>query len=139
GGIGRAGGAVSRARAPPPPRRARPNPRPRSSPRRCRLRATPWRPQTCRPRMGGGESLVRGRHPLPEERRETWDLGRALEPLFDPRSGNDVVAIAEAEGCLQRALLIPEAVRMPAPPLELGSRGRGVALRPGLPQLRPAL
>jgi hypothetical protein len=37
-------------------------------------------------------------------------LGRALETLFDPGPGDDVVAIAEAEFRLQRALLVPQAV-----------------------------
>ena len=52
-------------------------------------------------------------------------LGCPLESLFDPRSGDDVVAIAEAEGRLQRTLLIPEVVEALAKALELGG-GCGV-------------
>ncbi len=37
-------------------------------------------------------------------------LSRALESLFDPGPGDDVVAIAEAEFRLQRALLVPQVV-----------------------------
>jgi hypothetical protein len=37
-------------------------------------------------------------------------LGRALEALFDSCPGNDVIAIAEAEFRLQRALLVPQVV-----------------------------
>jgi hypothetical protein len=37
-------------------------------------------------------------------------LSRALEALFDPSPGDDVVAVAEAEFRLQRALLVPQVV-----------------------------
>src|SRR5919204_6091115 len=103
-----------------------------------RLSAPQKRRQRCRPRAGGGESLVRGRRSA-LRRRENEDLGGALESLFDARSGDDVVAIAEAEGCLQRALLVPEVVEVVAQTLELGGRGGTVTLRQDVPQLGPPL
>src|SRR6059058_1452494 len=90
-----------------------------------------------RPRAGGGESLVRGRLFRYFERRENEDLRGALESLFDARSGDDVIAIAEAEGCLQRALLVPEVVELVTQTLELGGRGRVVTVRQDVPQLGP--
>ncbi len=76
------------------------------------------------PRLGGGRNE---------------DLSGALEALFDPRSGDDVVAIAEAEGCFQRALLVPEVVELCAEAFELGGRGWVVPLRQDMPQLGPLL
>src|SRR5438876_7364423 len=66
-------------------------------------------------------------------------LGGSLEPFLDPGSGDDVVAIAEAEGRLQRALLVPEVVEALTEAFELGGRGRVVSLGEGVPQLRPPL
>src|ERR671930_1214794 len=95
--------------------------------------------KTCRPRAGGGESLVRGRRVRFVGGGSLEDLGRALESLFDARSGDDVVAIAEAEGRLQRALFVPEVVEVVTQPLELG-RGSGVIpLGEDVPQRRPPL
>src|SRR5436853_5957698 len=93
--------------------------------------------QTGRPRAGGGESLVRGRRVRFAGGGRLEDLGGALESLFDARSGDDVVAIAEAEGCLQRALLVPEVVEVATQTLELGGGGRVVPLGEDVPQLRP--
>src|SRR6266536_648080 len=73
------------------------------------------------------------------ERRETERLGGALEPLFDARSRHDVVAIAEAERCFQRPLLVPEVVELVAQILELGGGLRVVTLRQDVPQLRSPL
>src|SRR5436190_18276278 len=86
------------------------------------------------------ERIPRPGRPVPLlERRENEDLGCPLESLFDSRSGDDVVAIAEAEGRLQRALLVPEVVEALTEALELGGRGRVVPLGEGVPQLRPPL
>src|SRR5436853_3592276 len=95
--------------------------------------------QTGRPRAGGGESLVRGRRVRFAGGGRLEDLGGALESLFDARSGDDVIAIAEAEGCLQRALLVPEVVELIAQTLELGGRGWVVTVRQDVPQLGPPL
>src|ERR671934_1437399 len=103
-----------------------------------RLSAPQKRRQRCRPRTGGGESLVRGRRSA-LRRRENADLGGALESFFDARSGDDVVAIAEAEGRLQRSLLVPEVVEVVAQTLELGGGGRVVTLGEHVPQRRPPL
>jgi hypothetical protein len=67
------------------------------------------------------------------------DRSGALEALFDPRPGDDVVAIAEAEGCFQRAFLVPEVVELSAEVLELRGRGWVVPLRQHMPQLGPLL
>src|SRR5439155_22643304 len=88
---------------------------------------------------GRGKSPGRGPTCPLRERRENDDLGGALESLFDARSGDDVVAVAEAEGCLQRALLVPELVELVTQILELGGRGRVVTLGQGVPQLGPPL
>src|SRR5205814_6200014 len=95
--------------------------------------------QRCRPRARGGESLVRGRHVRFVSGGRSEDLGGALESLFDPRSGDDVVAVAEAEGCLQRALLVPEVVEPVTQTLELCGRGRVVSRGKDAPQLGPPL
>src|SRR5438552_13850506 len=95
--------------------------------------------QRCRPRAGGGESLVRGRLSASWSEGDFGYLGGALESLFDARSGDDVVAVAEAEGCLQRALVVPEVVELLTQTLELGCGGRVVALRQDVPQRSPPL
>src|SRR5919201_2161715 len=94
--------------------------------------------KTCRPRAGGGESLVRGRRVRFVGGGSLEDLGRALESLFDARSGDDVVAVAEAEGRFQRALFVPEVVEAITQALQLGGRSGVVALGQDVPQLRPA-
>ena len=63
------------------------------------------------------------------------ELGRALEALFDAGAGDDVVAIAEAELRLQRALFVPETLEMIAQTLELGGRCWVVTLGEHVPQL----
>src|SRR5207302_932125 len=63
----------------------------------------------------------------------------ALEPFLDPGSGDDVIAIAEAESCLQRALLVPEVVEPVAQALELGGGAGVIAVGQKVPELRPAL
>src|SRR5438132_4110401 len=92
-----------------------------------------------RPREGCGASLNRGRR----RRREGRLLGRAsgcaLEPFLDPGPGDDVVAVAEAEGRLQRALLVPEVVEPVTQPLELGGGAGVVAMGKRIPELRPTL
>src|SRR5215213_5771431 len=67
------------------------------------------------------------------------DLGGALESFLDARSGDDVVAVAEAEACLQRALFVPELVEVLTQALELRGGGRVVSLREDVPQLRAPL
>ena len=67
-------------------------------------------------------------HPSSEagnSRREGRALGGALESFLDARPGDDLVAVAEAEGCLQRPLLVPERVEPVAQTLELAG-GLGV-------------
>ena len=66
-------------------------------------------------------------------------LSSSFQTLFDARSSDDVVAVAEAEGRLQRALVIPEVVETLAQTLELCGQGGVVTLRPGVPQLGPPL
>src|SRR5947208_3178535 len=66
-------------------------------------------------------------------------LGGSLEPFLDPGSGDDVVAIAEAEGRLQRALLVPEVVEPVTQALELGGGAGVIAVGQRVPELRPAL
>src|SRR5437868_3935855 len=90
--------------------------------------------QTCRPRTRGEESPVRGRLSASWAEGDLEALGGALESLFDARSGDDVLAVAEAEGRLQRALFVPEVVEMITQALQLGGRGRVVPLREDVPQ-----
>src|SRR5439155_14632220 len=66
-------------------------------------------------------------------------LGGSLEPFLDPGSGDDVVAVAEAESRLQRALLVPEVVEPVTQALELDGDAAVVAVGKGVPELRPAL
>jgi hypothetical protein len=66
-------------------------------------------------------------------------LGGAFETLFDPCSGDDVIAIAEAELRSQRALFVPEAVEALAQTFELLGRCWVVTLGKDPPQLRPPL
>src|SRR5436190_635112 len=83
----------------------------------------------------GGEGSIPRPGPTVRAGSEEEPLGRALEALFDPGSGDDVVAVAEAELRLQRPLLVPELVEALAQTLELSSRGWVVPLREDVPQL----
>src|SRR6266702_1134930 len=83
-----------------------------------------------RPRAG------RGRIPRPGP---TSVSGSALEPFLDTCPRDDVRAVAEAESRFDGTLLVPQGVEMLAQLLELGSECGVVALRKGVPQLRPAL
>src|SRR5438876_8718912 len=66
-------------------------------------------------------------------------LGGSPEPLHDPGSGYVGVAVAEAEGRLQRALLVPEVVEPVTQALELGGGAGVIAVGQRVPELRPAL
>src|SRR5207302_9855301 len=77
-----------------------------------------------------------GADSLPEEGRV---LRGPLEPLFDARPGDDVLAVAEAEGRLQRSLLVPQVVKALAQRLELGGDLRVVTPGELVPELRPPL
>ena len=63
----------------------------------------------------------------------------SLETFFDSRPGDDMVAVAEAEGRLQRSLFVPEAIEVLAQTLELGGEGGVVTLRKVVPQLGTSL
>src|SRR3954470_17138031 len=91
------------------------------------------------PGWEGEKSLVRGRRSRSEERREPRDLRCSLEALFDARPGDDVVAVAEAEGRFQRTLLVPEMVETGAQTLQLSGGSRVVPLGEDVPQLRSPL
>ena len=54
--------------------------------------------------------------------------GLALEPLFGAGPGDDVLAVAEAQACLEGALLGPEGVKLAGDFLQLRSEGGIVAL-----------
>src|SRR5207247_5837354 len=69
--------------------------------------------------------------------RSEGGLGGALEALFDTRSGDDVVAVAEAKLGLPHPLLVPELLETLAETLELGGCGLVVAVGQDLPQLGP--
>src|SRR5438477_10750482 len=72
-------------------------------------------------------------------RREGRVLRGPLEPLFDARPGDDVLAVAEAEGRLQRSLLVPQVVEALAQRLELGGDLRIVTPGELVPELCPPL
>jgi hypothetical protein len=59
---------------------------------------------------GRGENPSSGADQSARMGRREVALRRALETLFDAGPGDDVIAIAEAEFRLQRALLVPEPV-----------------------------
>src|SRR6059058_2421494 len=92
--------------------------------------------ERCRPRTGADVSLVRGRR---RRRGGRILLCGALESFLDPRPGDDLVAVAEAESRLQRALLVPELVEPVTQALELDGDARVVAMGKGIPELRPPL
>ena len=84
----------------------------------------------------------RGRIPRPGPTgisAEAEESGRALQSLLDAGPGHDVVAVAEAEGCLEGALLVPQLLEARVETLELGGQGRVVALRELVPQFRAPL
>src|SRR6266702_3931305 len=66
-------------------------------------------------------------------------LRGALEAFLDSRPRDDVLAVAEAECCLQRALFVPQVVEAAAQTLELGSKLGVIAPGKGMPQLGPTL
>src|SRR5437763_1457938 len=47
-------------------------------------------------------------------------LRRALQPLFDPRAGHDVVPVAEAHLGPQGAVLVPKPVELRVQPVDVG-------------------
>ena len=74
---------------------------------------TPARP--CQPRKrGAGTRLPEG------------DYGRALEPLFDPRAGDDLVPVAEAHPGAQGAVLVPKPVELRVKAVDVSHDGRVV-------------
>src|SRR4051812_14249849 len=121
-------------------RSARPSPRTRSSRRRSRLRAIPACGSTHMSAPDGrGRNTSSGADVPARRSGGNRDLRCSLEPLFDARPGDDVVAVAEAEGRLQRTLLVPEMVETGAQTLQLSGGGWVVPLGEDVPQLRSPL
>ncbi len=54
------------------------------------------------------------------------ESGRALEPLFDPRAGNDLVPVAEAHPGAQGAVLVPKPVELRVEAVDVSHDGRVV-------------
>ena len=58
---------------------------------------------------------------------ERSGLGGSFEPLFDPRAGDDLVAIAEAQPGPEGAVLVPEAAEFRVQTMD-GFLGLGIEL-----------
>jgi hypothetical protein len=59
---------------------------------------------------------------------EAGKSGCALQSFLDASPRHDVVAVAETEGCLEGALLVPQLLEARVETLELGGQSRVVTL-----------
>ena len=69
----------------------------------------------------------------------TGRSGCALEPLFDARARDDLLAIAEAEGGAHGAVLVPQPVELRVDRLDLCTNVRVVLGGESMPELSPLL